>query len=66
MDISERQRPVVANLSQLLEKAKWTAAAISDNAIEEQLPIPRETLSSFANDLYQIKAHLETAFEIEH
>ena len=66
MDISERQRPVVDNLSQLLQKAKWTAAAISDNAIDEQLPIPRELLSSFANDLYQIKAHLETAFEIEH
>ena len=66
MDISEKQRPVVANLSQLLEKAKWPAAAISDNAIEDQLPIPRELLSSFANDLYQIKAHLETASEIEY
>jgi len=66
MDISERQRPVVANLSQLLDKAKWTAAAISDNAIDEQLPLPPETLASFTNDLYQIKAHLKTAFEIEH
>ena len=66
MDISENQRPVVANLSQLLEKAKWTAAAISDNAIDEQLPLPPEILASLANDLYQIKAHLETAFEIEH
>ena len=66
MEISKKQQPVISNLSELLKKAKWTAAAISDNAIDEQLPLPPEILASFANDLYQIKAHLETAFEIEH
>ena len=64
MEISKKQQPVVSNLSELLEKAKWTAAAISDNAIDDQLPLPPKILSAFANDLYQIKAHLETAFEI--
>tara|TARA_R100000458_G_scaffold54153_1_gene56963 strand:- start:357 stop:578 length:222 start_codon:yes stop_codon:yes gene_type:complete len=62
--ISVRQKPVLNNFSDLLDQAKAVAAAISDNAIEDQQPLPRELLQSFVSDLYQIKAHLETAFEI--
>ena len=60
-DVSERQEPVVDMLADLLDEAKATAAAISDNAIEEQRSIPKELLRSFNNDLERIKAYLLTA-----
>jgi hypothetical protein len=60
-DVSRRQEPVVDMLAELLDHAKATAAAISDNAIEEQRPIPRDLLRSFNNDLIRIKACLITA-----
>jgi hypothetical protein len=62
---SVRQDPVVDHLADLLDSAKATAAAISDNAIEEQLPIPADLLKSFCNDLERIKAYLITANEVE-
>ena len=40
------------------------AAAISDNAIEEQIPIPINTLVSLSDELFRIRAYLETANEI--
>ena len=60
-DVSERQEPIVDMLADLLDEAKSLAAAISDNAIEEQRPIPPDLLRSFNNDLERIKAHLLTA-----
>jgi hypothetical protein len=62
---SKRQDPVVDNLADLLDEAKAVAAAISDNAIDEQLPIPTDLLQSFCNDLERIKAYLITANEVE-
>lgn len=63
-DVSERQEPVVDMLADLLDEAKATAAAISDNSIEEQRPIPKELLRSFNNDLERIKAYLLTAADV--
>ena len=63
--VSKRQEPVVDNLADLLDEAKAVAAAISDNAIEEQLAIPTDLLQSFCNDLERIKAYLITANEVE-
>ena len=51
-------------LAELLDHCKATAAAISDNAIEEGRCIPRELLRSFNNDLERIKAHLFTAVDV--
>lgn len=64
LDVSERQDPVIDNLADLLDSAKATAAAISDNAIEEQRSIPKDLLRSFSNDLERIKAHLLTAADV--
>lgn len=63
-DVSMRQEPVIDMLADLLDSAKATAAAISDNAIEEQRPIPPLLLRSFNNDLERIKAHLSTAADV--
>ena len=62
---SVRQDPVIDHLANLLDDAKAAAAAISDNAIDEQLPIPTDLLQSFCNDLERIKAYLITANEVE-
>ena len=64
LNTSVRQDPVVDNLADLLDSAKAVAAAISDNAIDEQLPIPADLLQSFCNDLERIKAYLITAYEV--
>lgn len=63
-DVSKRQEPVVDMLADLLDEAKATAAAISDNAIEDGRPIPLDLLRSFNNDLERIKAHLLTAVDV--
>jgi len=56
---SKRQEPVVDHLADLLDDSKAVAAAISDNAIEEQRAIPADLLQSFCNDLERIKAFLD-------
>ena len=56
LNTSKRQDPVVDHLADLLDDSKAVAAAISDNAIEEQLPIPPDLLQSFCKDLEHIKA----------
>ena len=63
-NISKRQQPVIENLQHTLDQAKTIAAAISDNAIEEQIPIPVNTLVSLSDELFRIRAYLETANEI--
>ena len=64
LNTSKRQDPVVDSLADLLDSAKATAAAISDNAIEEQRAIPADLLQSFCNDLERIKAFLITAYKV--
>jgi hypothetical protein len=43
---SERQKPVINSLKKLLLKAEVTAAAIRDNAIEENMPIEKDLINS--------------------
>ena len=64
LNTSKRQDPVVDHLADLLDSAKAVAAAISDNAIDEQRAIPADLLQSFCNDLERIKAYLITAYEV--
>ena len=64
LEVSKRQDPVVDHLADLLDNSKAVAAAISDNAIEEQRAIPADLLQSFCNDLERIKAFLITAYEV--
>ena len=64
LNTSKRQDPVVDRLADLLDNSKAVAAAISDNAIEEQRAIPADLLQSFCNDLERIKAFLITAYEV--
>jgi len=64
LDVSKRQDPVIDHLTDVLDSAKATAAAISDNAIEEQRSIPKDLLRSYINDLERIKAHLLTAADV--
>ena len=64
LNISKRQDPVVDHLADLLDNSKAVAAAISDNAIDEQRAIPADLLQSFCNDLERIKAYLITAYEV--
>ncbi len=64
INISPKQKPVLENFSRLLDQAQAVASAISDNAIEDQEPLPRELLQSYVTELYLIKASLETAFEV--
>ena len=64
LDVSQRQDPVIDSLCEVLDEAKAIAAAISDNAIEEQRSIPLDLLRSFNNDLERIKAFLLTAANV--
>lgn len=64
LNTSKRQDPVVDRLADLLNNSKAVAAAISDNAIDEQRAIPADLLQSFCNDLERIKAYLITAYEV--
>ena len=64
LDVSDRQEPVVDSLCEILDHAKATAAAIADNAIDEQRSIPTDLLNAYINDLERIKAHLLTAADV--
>ena len=64
LNTSKRQDPVVDRLADLLDDCKAVAAAMSDNAIEEQRAIPADLLQSFCNDLERIKAFLITAYKV--
>ena len=64
VDVSKRQEPVIAKLETLLEDAIATAAAISDNAFDEERQIPNALVISFLKDLEQVKQYLQTAGEV--
>ena len=61
---SERQKPVINSLKKLLLKAEVTAAAIRDNAIEENMPIDKELILSVHNQLKSIDKSLDYAGKI--
>ena len=64
MSVSSKNEPVVDRLILLLAQAKYTAAAIADNAIDDQLPIDDESIMMLSRDLNSIKNYLHTAYEI--
>ena len=64
MTVSMKQQPVVDRLVILLSTAKDVAAAISDNAIEENKSLDQEALLLLSRDLNSIKDHLHTAYEV--
>jgi predicted transcriptional regulator len=64
MAVSMKQQPVVDRLVILLSTAKDVAAAISDNAIEENKSLDQDALLLFSRDLNSIKDHLHTAYDI--
>ena len=63
MSVSKRQEPVLDRMVLLLAQAKYTAAAIADNAIDDQDPIDDESIMMLSRDLNSIKNYLHTAYE---
>ena len=64
--ISDRQRPVVDALSKVLSDALAIAAAISDNADEELIPIPQEQILAHCHELERIKFNISRAGARQH
>jgi hypothetical protein len=50
INISAKQQPVINRLHDAMEHALAYAAAIRDNAQDDQQPIPAELVASFAAD----------------
>ena len=61
---SERQKPVINSLKKLLLKAEVTAAAIRDNAIEENMPIEKDLINSVYDQFNSIKKSIDYAGQI--
>ena len=61
---SERQKPVINSLKKLLLKAEVTAAAIRDNAIEENMPIEKDLINSVYDQFDSIKKSIDYAGKI--
>ncbi len=61
---SERQKPVINSLKKLLLKAEVTAAAIRDNAIEENMPIEKDLINSVYDQFNSIKKSIDYAGKI--
>ena len=54
VNISPKQSPVINRLHDCFEHALAYAAAIRDNAQDDQQPIPAELVASFAADMERI------------
>ncbi len=65
MNVSIKNRPVVDHLIHLITEAKYTAAAIADNAIDDQQPIDDHSLMMLSRDLNSIKSYLCTAYDLK-
>ena len=66
MSVSFKNEPVVDRLILILAQAKNTAAAIADNAIDDQDPIDDESIMMLSRDLNAIKQYLHTAYELNY
>jgi len=64
MSVSPKNEPVVDRLILILAQAKNTAAAIADNAIDDQIPIDDESIMMLSRDLNSIKNYLHTSYEL--
>jgi len=61
INISAKQQPVINRLHDTMEHALAYAAAIRDNAQDDQQPIPAELVASFAADYERIVSILTDA-----
>ena len=64
MSVSPKNEPVVDRLILILAQAKNTAAAIADNAIDDQIPIDDESIMMLSRYLNSIKNYLHTSYEL--
>jgi hypothetical protein len=63
MSVSKRQEPVLDRMVLLLAQAKYTAAALADNALDSNDPIPDDAILMLSRDLNSIRNYLHTAYE---
>jgi hypothetical protein len=61
INISAKQQPVINRLHDTMEHALAYAAAVRDNAQDDQQPIPAELVASFAADYERIISILTEA-----
>lgn len=61
INIAAKQQPVINRLHDVMEHALAYAAAIRDNAQDDQQPIPAELVASFAADYERIVSILTDA-----
>lgn len=61
INISAKQQPVINRLHDAMEHALAYAAAVRDNAQDDQQPIPAELVASFAADYERIVSILTQA-----
>ena len=61
INISAKQQPVINRLHDAMEHALAYAAAIRDNAQDDQQPIPAELVSSFKADYHRLISILTEA-----
>ena len=61
INISAKQLPVINRLHDSMEHALAYAAAVHDNAQDDQQPIPAELVASFAADYERIVSILTDA-----
>ena len=61
INIAAKQQPVINRLHDAMEHALAYAAAIRDNAQDDQKPIPAELVSSFEADYHKLVSILTEA-----
>ena len=61
INISAKQQPVINRLHDCMTQALAYAAAIRDNAQDDQQPIPAELVSSFEADYHRLISILTEA-----
>ena len=64
MPVSNKNEPVVDRLIILLNQAKITAAAIADNAIDDNQPIDTDSLLMISRDILAISDLIEVAYDV--
>ena len=64
MPVSNKNEPVVDRLIILLNQAKNTAAAIADNAIDDNQPIDTDSLLMISRDILAISDLIEVAYDV--
>ena len=64
MTVAFKNKPVVDRLILILAQAKYTAAAIADNAIDDNQPIDTDSLLMISRDILAISDLIEVAYDV--